>query len=105
MAKGTTKTGFRKVLSLTLHRQWFEAIVAGKKKTEYRANKAYWRKRLEGIEYQEIHFRNGYATNAPFARVEYKGLRKFGKGRGSYFAIRLGRVLEVRHFGGKKRDR
>ena len=58
----------------------------------------WWRKRLEGVSYREVHFRNGYATNAPFARVEYKGLRKFGKGPGSYFGIRLGRILEVRHF-------
>lgn len=86
------------VLCLTLHREFFDAILAGKKKTEYRENKEYWRRRLVGRTYQEIHFRNGYATKAPFMRVEFKGLRKFGSGRGSRFAIRLGKILELKHY-------
>ena len=86
------------VLCLTLHREFFDAILAGTKKTEYRDNKKYWRRRLVGRTYREIHFRNGYATKAPFMRVEFKGLRKYGSGRGSYFAIRLGRVLELKHY-------
>ncbi|MBI4002408.1 MAG: ASCH domain-containing protein [Nitrospira defluvii] len=86
------------VLCLTLHREFFDAILSGKKKTEYRDNKEYWRRRLVGRTYREIHFRNGYATKAPFMRVEFKGLRKHGSGRGSYFAIRLGKVLELKHY-------
>jgi hypothetical protein len=50
----------RKVLAMTLNRAPFDAIVAGEKKTEYRENKAFWRKRLIGIKYEEVHFRNGY---------------------------------------------
>jgi hypothetical protein len=40
------KPELRKVLAMTLDRKPFDEIIAGKKKTEYRANKAYWRKRL-----------------------------------------------------------
>jgi hypothetical protein len=36
-----------RVLYLTLHRELFEAIAAGTKKTEYREDKPYWRSRLD----------------------------------------------------------
>jgi hypothetical protein len=85
-------------LALNLHREFFDAIFAGSKKTEYRADTEFWRARLVGRKYREIHFRNGYATKAPFMRVEFKRLRHMGQGRDAYFAIRLGRVLEVKHY-------
>lgn len=85
------------VLSLVLHREFFDAIRTGKKKIEYRANTAYWRTRLLNRTFTEVHFRNGYATKAPFMRVEFKGLRKHGHGRSSEFRIRLGRILEVKN--------
>lgn len=86
------------VLALTLHREWFDQIAIGKKRVEYRTNKAYWRTRLVGRTYKEVHFRNGYSPIAPFMRVEYLGLRKYGRGPGSYFGIRLGRILEIKHY-------
>ena len=33
----------RPVLHLALHREFFDAIAEGRKKTEYREDKAYWR--------------------------------------------------------------
>jgi hypothetical protein len=86
------------VLALTLHREWFDKIAMGEKRIEYRANKAYWRTRLVGRTYEEVHFRNGYSATAPFLRVEYLGLRKYGSGPGSYFGIRLGRILETKYY-------
>ena len=86
------------VLALTLHREWFDKIATGEKRIEYRTNKAYWRTRLVGRKYKEVHFRNGYSPTAPFMRVEYLGLRKYGSGPGSYFGIRLGRILETKHY-------
>jgi hypothetical protein len=88
----------RPVLALTLHREWFDKIATGEKRIEYRTNKAYWRTRLVGRTYTEVHFRNGYSPTAPFIRVEYLGLRKYGSGPGSYFGIRLGRILETKHY-------
>lgn len=99
---GKVKIG---VLSLNLYREYFDAIQAGTKKVEYRQNTAYWRRRLVGRKYHEVHFRNGYAPKAPFMRVQFKGLRKIGRGRASQFAIRLGKVLEVKHYQGKRRSR
>jgi hypothetical protein len=56
-------------------------------------------KRTKGEQRQESGLRNVLAMTlnrkpfdeiiADFLRVEYRGLRKYGKGRGIYFAIRL----------------
>lgn len=82
-------------LCLTLHREFFDAIVAGTKKTEYRENKDYWQRRLVGRIYREVHFRNGYATKAPFMRVQCKGIRKVRRKGKTQFTIRLGKILEL----------
>jgi hypothetical protein len=50
---------------------------------------------LEGRHYDVIQFRNGYATKAPEMLVEFLGVRKDGKGRTGYYAIRLGRILKI----------
>ncbi len=86
------------ILSLNLHREFFDAIADGTKKTEYREDKEYWRTRLIGRKYKEVHFRNGYATKAPFMRVEFKGVRRMRSNNGSYFAVRLGRILELKNY-------
>jgi hypothetical protein len=83
------------VLHLTLHREFFDAIAAGRKKTEYREDKPDWRARLVDREYDEVVFRNGYASNAPLMRVECLGI---GKDRSGRFAIRLGEILEIKNY-------
>ena len=93
-AKTMTGTTGR-ILRLTLHREFFAAIAAGEKHTEYREAKPYWQKRLEGREYDAILFRNGYARNAPEMLVEFRGARREGTGRGARYAIRLGRILKI----------
>jgi hypothetical protein len=85
----------RPVLHLTLHREFFDAIAEGSKKTEYRDNTPYWRSRLADREYAEIVFRNGYATRAPLMRVQLLGIRKDKPDR---FAIRLGKILETKNY-------
>jgi hypothetical protein len=88
----------KSVLHLTLHREWFAAIAAGTKRTEYRAQTPYWRKRLEGRQYDVIRFRNGYARNAPEMEVEFRGLRRYGRGPNACYAIRLGRILQIKRW-------
>lgn len=85
----------KSVLHLNLRRQWFAAIAARTKRIEYRDQTPYWRKRLEGRHYDVIVFRNGYARNAPEMEVEFRGLRRYGRGRDAYYAIRLGRILRI----------
>jgi hypothetical protein len=88
------------VLRLTLHREFFAAIAAGTKKTEHREIKPYWRTRLEGRHYDLIHFRNGYAADAPEMLVEFAGLRRQGRGASAEYAIHLGRILRIRRWHG-----
>jgi hypothetical protein len=94
MAKKVTsyrgKAPKRSILHLTLHREHFDPIVADKKKTEYRDGSAHWRSRLLDRAYQQIYFRNGYATRAPFMRVQCLSIRKDKPDR---FAIRLARCF------------
>jgi hypothetical protein len=47
------------ILHLTLKREYFAQIAKGQKRTEYREQKPYWRKRLEGRKFNAILFRNG----------------------------------------------
>ena len=65
------------------------AIAAKRKHVEYRDQTLYWRKRLEGRNYDVIKFRNGYSMKAPEMLVEFRGLRRYGKGRDAYYAILL----------------
>jgi hypothetical protein len=88
------------ILHLNLHRDFFAAIAAGTKMIEYRAQTPYWKTRLEGRTYDAIRFRNGYAARVPEMLVEFRGVRKYGKGRSGYYANRLGRVLSVKRWRG-----
>jgi hypothetical protein len=99
MAKKATshrgKAPKRSILHLMLHREHFDAIAAGKKKTEYRDNSTHWRSRLLDRVYYQIYFRNGYATRPPFMRVQCLGIRKDKLNR---FAIRLGKILQIKNY-------
>lgn len=93
-----TKPAKLSILHLVLVRKWFAQIVEGTKTKEYRQATLYWKRRLEGKDYDVIQFRNGYATKAPVMLVEYRGLRKQGRGHSAEYVIRLGRVLKVKRW-------
>ena len=88
----------KRILYLILHKRWFNEIVSGRKKIEYRDVTPYWQVRIEGRSYNEIHFKNGYNRSAPFMRVEYKGW-KFSQWKGKrVYALVLGEILEIRNY-------
>lgn len=111
-------TAVTKILHLTVTRKWFALIAAGIKTAEFRSGKPYWKKRLQykngvAVRYDEVHFRNGYRPDSPFARVEWSGLSTWdlGENKDGFhlgpcgedifhgdFQISLGRVLEIRHW-------
>jgi hypothetical protein len=97
------KPEIRDALKMTLKGEWFYRILEGTKKIEYRAYSAFWKTRLIGIRYKEVHFRNGYHRDSPFMRVECGRIRTIGKGRSRQFAIGLGRVLEAKHYSRSQR--
>lgn len=87
----------KRILHLTLYKEYFGQIAAGKKKNEYRKATPYWIKRLEGKEFDEVHFRNGYSKRSPYMIVEWKETVRqdteiFG---GDTFVIALGRILSI----------
>ena len=81
-----------KILHLNLYRKYFDAIANGTKTIEYRDKTDYWKKRIEGREYDIIKFRNGYATDAPTMLVEYLGYDVTDR-----YEIKLGKITEVNY--------
>lgn len=84
----------RRILSLNLHRRFFEAIVNGDKRYEYRDRSDYWKTRLEGRDYDVINFRNGYLADAPEMQVEFLGCEM----RKLEYAIKLGKILSLKRW-------
>ena len=92
----------KKILHLNLYRKYFDAIANGIKVFEYRQKTDYWKKRIEGKEYDIIKFRNGYAKDAPTMLVEHKGYSEVirtGNGVGVEYEIKLGKIIEVNYNG------
>ena len=101
-----------KTLHLTLKKKWFDMILSGEKKEEYREMKPYWEKRLYHIwyplirqfrDYDAIEFRNGYSKNAPIILVQCievtAGIGKPEWGAPDYpvFIIKLGEIIETKN--------
>lgn len=101
-----------KPLHLVLKKKWYEMILSGEKKEEYREIKPYWTKRLlldvgrpyKGFTYpkfDKVLFQLGYAKNAPTMLFEIEGL-EIGNARpewsdnwpGEVFVIELGKRLD-----------
>jgi len=94
----------RRVLHLTLKRQWFDMIASGKKREEYREMKPYWHKRLMCAKqkFDAIHFRNGYSRGARAMTVELRELRsglgivEWGAPEGQeVYILCLGEILQT----------
>lgn len=114
---GNTKIEMARVLRLTLQKKWFDMILSGEKKVEYREIKQYWIKRLTNQnpdgsvngksfykEYDFIEFSNGYGNNVPKMIVRFEGiemgsgLEKWGAEEGyDYFKIKLGEITDTKN--------
>ena len=58
----------------------------------------YWKKRIEGRDYDYIHFRNGYAKVAPTMLVKYNGYEVGFNGIGEEYRIKIGKIIEVNNY-------
>ncbi len=58
-----------KILRLNLKKKWWELIRDGLKTTELRLATDYWRKRLFGHKYDEVHFCLGYPKKDDESRI------------------------------------
>lgn len=101
------------ILHLTLKKKWFDMILSGFKKEEYREIKEYWWirlvqcgeiaewKMLLAKNFEKIIFTNGYGKNAPSFEIEClgieirKGKTEWGAEKGKeYFVLKLGAIME-----------
>lgn len=82
----------KKVLRLTLKKKWYNLIMLGAKREEYREIKEYWLKRLFDVQspmiakfifgdigltpkdFTHVHFRLGYRKNAPTMEFQITGI-------------------------------
>ncbi len=92
----------KKILHLTLEKVYFDAIAMKKKFLEYREIKEYWIKRLykesTPIDFDEIHFKNGYGNNVPFMKVKWNGFSIRRQGNVSFYAIDVSEILEIKNW-------
>jgi hypothetical protein len=87
------------MLVLTIKKKWFDMILSGEKKEEYREINPYWRKRINPG-YEFVHFRNGYNKSSPYMSVELKsvliglGIIEWGAPeRKNVIILKLGKVI------------
>lgn len=95
-----------KILKATICKKYFDLILSGKKKIEYRDIKPFWTKRLYDDagnlkDYDLIELRNGYNKDSPKIQVEFKGVKKMilkedvGMTKGvEVYGILLGKVVK-----------
>lgn len=98
-----------KILYLTLKKKWFDMILSGEKKEEYREIKPFWDKRLIKSSgngntvyhaFTHIIFTNGYEPDSPQFKIECKSISP-GSGqfvwgsdpRDCVYVIELGNIL------------
>lgn len=94
------------MLVLPIKKQWFDMIVSGEKKEEYREIKPYYDKRLgyltEGT-VTTIILRNGYSHNSP--SVKCKCTVEIGEGKVdwgaepdiNYYVLKIVKILEIKN--------
>lgn len=88
-------------IHLVLKGHWYDMIVSGEKKEEYREGKAYWEKRIWNVRkmIRSVVFHRGY--NGATTEVECKGIDiGFGKEEWGavpgkiYYVISLGEIMK-----------
>lgn len=95
----------KKTLKLVIQKKWFDMILSGEKKEEYREIKPFYLSRLtkngEIRHYDILELINGYQKNASRAFFEIDEIKKdignllWGAVEGeTYFVISIGKLLE-----------
>ena len=100
------------MLILPIKRKWFDMILSGEKREEYRLSKRHWRSRIaheltlaraSGCK-PEVEFRCGYSALAPRATFEIESIferlgrpvhPEWGEPSDWHYVLRLGRRLSV----------
>lgn len=89
------------MLTLPIKKKWFDMIVSGEKKEEYREIKPYYDSRLDYQPSKDIIFRNGYSRKSPYLKARVKIKKGFGKERWGaepekkYYVLEIVKIMEV----------
>lgn len=99
-----------RILHLTLKKKWFDMILSGEKKEEYREKKPYWINRLttsNGVVFRHfdiVQFTNGYASNAPTIQIQCLGISEglprpewSDNAQGTHIIISLGDIISTQN--------
>ncbi len=100
------------MLILPIKKKWFDMILSGEKKEEYREVKPYYKSRFSnvfmmypyskipyGTDYQQIMFRNGYSKKSPSfiadCTLDIKnGIQEWGAVPGvEYYVLTIGKIV------------
>jgi hypothetical protein len=93
------------ILHLTLKKKWFDMILSGEKKEEYREIKKYWSDRFYGVNnYSLVCFTNGYGNHRPSLTIELNDIC-VGQGNTEWgapndqdvFILELGLIISKRN--------
>jgi len=95
-----------KIIHLTLKKKWFDMILSGEKKEEYREIKKYWDKRFiengKIKQYDVIIFKNGYSKDAPTIEIKCLNIAKdYGNTLWGaeldtfYYSLSLGNIIKT----------
>ena len=89
-----------KIVSMPIKKEWFNMILRGEKKEEYREIKEHWRSRLLHDKTTHLKLINGYGRDKPFLLIELKnitvgtGKEEWGAVRGEeYYVLELGEII------------
>ena len=102
------------MLTLPIKKKWFDMILSGEKKEEYREIKPYWTKRLlktdidfdieklqeqlrktDSCIYKTVIFRNGYSSNSPSIQCRVAISIDFGKEKWGAWSKKEYYVLKI----------
>lgn len=99
------------MLILPIKKKWFDMILSGEKKEEYREIKPYYQSRFKNIfymsphsfipignEYRQIMFRNGYSKNSPSFIAECsidikQGKPEWGACGADYYVLTIHKII------------
>lgn len=89
-----------KIVSMPIKKKWFDMILRGEKKEEYREHKPYWGKRLFGKNITHLKLINGYGKDKPYLIVELRhivlaiGNKELGAPMEHVLILKLGEIIE-----------
>lgn len=90
-------------LFIIIKAEYFNQILNGTKKEEYRIVKPYWAKKIVDRKYSKIIFQNGYSSKSKRLQCNYDGYEIknirhdfFGREYVSVFALKLSKPILIR---------